>query len=516
MIIIKISTPFALGDAYKLSHWIQYPKGTTGVYSNFTPRKSRLPHMDRFVWFGMTSFINELNHQFNANFFNLTENEAVERFDNFYSGFFGVSNEDSNEKVRALHRLGYLPIRIKSLPEGSIVKHGTPTATFSTTHEEFYWFTQFIETWCSCMVWKPSTSATVAYYYRKTFEKYNRLTSDIDWIVDFQGHDFSFRGMSGIEDACSSGAGHLTSFKGTDTCPAIEWIKSNYSVEGLIGTSVPATEHSVQTAFLNEVTNDTNQSDLDYTLNTIRLYPSGIVSQVSDGYDFWGFVTNILPVVKDKIMARDGKFVIRPDSSPKTPVEIIIGDPDAPAGSAENKGLIQCLYEIFGGTVNSKGYIDLDSHVGAIYGDSITLEYQEKILEGLMRKGFSSNNIVLGIGSYTYQYCTRDTHGIAIKCTAVSSGVGEDRHWRSTYKDPKTDNSGKKSAKGFLRVDLENGEYVLRENVSQEDAEGGCLEVIFEDSCVHNKPSFNDIRDRIKSYLDRELANTNSKELTFA
>jgi nicotinamide phosphoribosyltransferase len=496
-----IKTPFEIADAYKLSHWIQYPAGTTGIYSNFTPRKSRRPGVDKFVYFGLQYFLMEMNYQFNENFFNLSEDKAVENFDNFYTKFFGVKNEDSNEKVRALHRLGYLPIKIKALPEGSVVEHNIPTATFQTTHEDFFWFTQFIETWHSCMIWKPSTSATTAYYYRKTFEKYNKLTSDIDWIVDFQGHDFSFRGQAGVEDACASGAAHLISFKGTDTCPSISWIEYYYpGVSGLLGTSVPATEHSVQTAFLNEITNDTEQSDLDYTLHTLEMYPSGIVSQVSDGYDFWKFVTNVLPKVKDKIMARDGKFVIRPDSSIKTPVEIIIGDSEAPVGTPEYKGLIECLYEIFGGTKNSKGYIDLDPHIGAIYGDSITLEYQEKILDGLMRKGFSSNNIVLGIGSYTYQYVTRDTHGIAIKATAVSSGTGLNRHWRSTYKDPKTDNSGKKSAKGLLKVDFKNGKYILLEEVTEDQEKEGCLETVYEDGKIVRIQSFDNIRNTLAKF----------------
>jgi nicotinamide phosphoribosyltransferase len=350
-------------------------------------------------------------------------------------------------------------------------------------------------------IWKPSTSATTGYYYRKIFNKYNALTSDVDWLPDFQGHDFSMRGMSNVLDACASGAGHLLSFKGTDSLPAIDWIHNYYPGEnGLVGTSVSATEHSVATAFLPEFTNNTDESDTAYIQNVLNTYPTGIVSAVCDTYDFWHLVTQILPKFKDQIMSRDGKLVIRPDSSPKTPVEIIIGDSDAPEGTPENKGLVQCLYEIFGGTTNSKGFIDLDSHIGAIYGDSITLEYCESILDGLMKKGFSSNNIVLGIGSYTYQYVTRDTHGIAIKCTAVASGSGDEKHWRSTFKDPKTDNSGKKSARGFLRMDLVDGEYVLTQDVTESEESSGALELVYENGKILRHQSFADVRAELAKF----------------
>ncbi len=496
-----ISTPLAITDAYKLSHWVQYPEGTTGIYSNFTPRKSRRPGIEKFVFFGLQAFLKDLDDQFRVNFFNLTEDEAVQRYDAFHADFFGAPNEFNNSQVRKLHQLGYLPVRIKALPEGSVVNHNVPVITLRSTDDTLFWFTQWIETWMSTSIWKPSTSATTAYYYRKIFDKYNSLTSDVEWLPDFQGHDFSMRGMSGITDAVSSGAGHLLSFKGTDTLPAIDWIKKYYPGDnGLVGTSVPASEHAVATAYLPESTNDTDESDYAYIQKILDVYPTGIVSVVCDTYDFWRLVTEILPKFKDQIMSRDGKLVIRPDSSPKTPVEIIVGDPDAPLGTPENKGLVQCLYEIFGGTINSKGYKVLDSHIGAIYGDSITLEYAEKILSSLESMGFSSDNIVLGIGSFTYEYVTRDTHGIAIKCTAVASGSGDEKHWRATFKDPKTDNSGKKSAKGFLRLDFVDGEYKLTQNVSHEEENEGALELVYENSVMYRHQSFADVRNELKKF----------------
>lgn len=496
-----IKSPFAVTDAYKLSHWEQYPEGTTAIYSNLTPRKSRRQGVDKFVWFGLQYFLDELTDLFNFKFFSYAENDAVKQFNTFYSIYFGVANESSNEKVRALHKLGYLPIKIKSLPEGSAVNHNVPVMTIESTHDDFFWFAQWVETFLSDSVWKMSTAATTAFYYRRLFDKYNKLTSDIDWIVDFQAHGFEMRGMSNPDDAAACAAGHCLSFKGEDTCPVLNWVDYYYygKDNGLIATSVPATEHSVQCAFKTDLLSPA-ESDLLYTLNTLKLYPTGIVSQVSDGYDFWGFLCNTLPLLKDQIMARDGKFVIRPDSSKKTPVEVLIGDPEAEKGSAEYYGVVETLYQIFGGTKNSKGYIDVDSHIGVIYGDSITLEYAEAILKGLEAKGFSSNNVVLGVGSYTYQYVTRDTHGIAVKATCVANGTGKDKIWNPIFKDPKTDNSGKKSAKGFLSVKWEKEEYVLHSNVTREEEEKSDMELIYLNGKMIKTVTYADVRNTLARF----------------
>lgn len=208
-----------------------------------------------------------------------------------------------------------------------------------------------------------------------------------------------------------------------------------------------------------------------------EVYPHGIVSIVSDTYDFWSVVTKIIPSLKAEIMARNGKVVIRPDSG--DPVKIIIGDSEAIDGSPESKGLIQCLWETFGGTMSDKGFKMLDSHIGAIYGDSITIERQLLILEGLKAKGFASCNVVLGIGSYTYQYVTRDTFGFAMKSTYCEVN-GEARE---IFKQPKTD-SGKNSHRGLIRVDKVDGKYKAVFPVSREEEQKGCMEVVFQDGVL--------------------------------
>jgi nicotinamide phosphoribosyltransferase len=206
------------------------------------------------------------------------------------------------------------------------------------------------------------------------------------------------------------------------------------------------------------------------------LYPEGIVSIVSDTWDFWKVITETLPALKDKIMSRNGKLVIRPDSG--DPVKILCGDPD---GSllAEKKGLIECLYDLFGGTINSKGYKQLDSHIGAIYGESITIERCQQITTQLKDKGFASSNVIFGVGSYTMQHNTRDSLGFAMKTTYAEI----DGKPTPVFKDPKTDtNKLKKSLKGYIKVLKKGNEYKTVELEKKEQVENCFITLMNEDS----------------------------------
>jgi nicotinamide phosphoribosyltransferase len=257
----------------------------------------------------------------------------------------------------------------------------------------------------------------------------------------------------------------------------------------LIGGSVPATEHSVMCMGMQDGEMATFRRLIE------EIYPQGIVSIVSDTWDFWQVVTEYLPILKPLIVQREGKVVIRPDSG--DPVHIICGDPNAPEGSPERKGAVACLWEVFGGSISSEGFKILDPHIGVIYGDSITLERCRAICEGLMEKGFATGNIVFGIGSYTYQYVTRDTFGFAVKATyGEVNGVG-----RAIFKDPKTDNGGKKSARGLLRVDEVNGKLVLTDNCTWEQANGGLLQTVFKDGKMLKMCKLSEIRERLKSKI---------------
>jgi nicotinamide phosphoribosyltransferase len=485
-------SPILLKDGYKVGHKFQYPEGTTMVYSNLTPRKSRSTEVNEIVFFGLQYFIKEyLVRQFNEGFFKRPKAEVMREYARRMDNYLGKDSITYNH-IAELHDLGYLPLEIKALPEGSIVPMRVPVFTIKNTVPAFFWLTNMLETLLSVVLWKPSTSATTAFEYLRTFTRYAKETVGEDFsFIPWQGHDFSFRGMSGIEDAVMSGAGHLLSFSGTDTIPAIDFLEQYYRAEcekELIGGSVPATEHSVMCMG--------TQGDEIGTFQRLieKVYPSGIVSIVSDTWDFWQVITGFLPALKDKIMARNGKVVIRPDSG--DPVKIIIGDPDAPAGSPEYKGAIECMWETFGGTTTPKGYKLLDGHIGLIYGDSITTGRQVAILEGLKKKGFASYNVVLGIGSYTYEYVTRDSFGFAMKATyGEVDGVGRD-----IFKDPKTDDGTKKSAKGLMQVyrHPSTGQLTLKDECTWEEEAQGELKPVFKDGKLLVDWTLAEIRGRIR------------------
>lgn len=522
--------PLTAIDFYKADHRRQYPAGTTMVYSNFTPRSNKLSNLpdnnDAIVFFGLQYFIKDfIQRIWNEGFFELPKEMVVDDYKRRMDTSLGKDTIPVDH-IEALHDLGYLPIEIRALPEGSLVSMRVPCLTVHNTNPEFFWIVNYLESVMSAYLWKPCVSATTARWYRKTLEKYADETGGDKEFVKFQGHDFSFRGMSGLQDAAVSGAGHLLSFVGTDTVPAIDFMEQYYEADAtkeLIGCSVPATEHSVMCMGGKEDEVKTFRRLITET------YPKGIVSIVSDTWDFWKVVTEYVAELKPEIMARDGKVVIRPDSG--DPVKIICGTAYKLMDSVEAdyahqnkmwlagfrvfehrgkhyslggynsatrshvieeiqptpemKGAVQCLWDIFNGTVNEKGFKELDSHIGVIYGDSITPTRAVSILNGLRAKGFASTNIGFGIGSFTYQYTTRDTYGFAVKATyGEVNGEG-----RIIYKDPITDNGVKKSARGLLAV--RNGTLYDEQPGLDSESE---LKTVFKDGKLLISQSLSEIR----------------------
>lgn len=246
--------PFLQADFYKTGHPFQYPKGTNKILANFTPRSARLapvlPELfdNKIVWFGLQGFIKEiLIDLFNREFFGKPAGAAVRQYQRRVDNALG-KGAVTVDHLQALYELGYLPLEIRSLPEGARVDIRVPPVTFVNTRPEFAWLVTYIETLFSCESWKPSTVATIAFEYRKLLTYFARLTGSPMDFVNWQGHDFSMRGMSGLYDARKSGAGHLLSFTGTDTIPAIDYLEDIYGADSdreLVGGSVPATEHSV-------------------------------------------------------------------------------------------------------------------------------------------------------------------------------------------------------------------------------------------------------------------------------
>ena len=802
--------PPKMSDFYKVSHRSQYPKDTEIIYSNLTARSSRLDGVSHVVFFGLQYFVLEyLIGQFNKNFFWLSRPEFDRELASYKRRLdFALGGDNDVSHWRDLYNLGYLPLEIKALPEGTLVPLRVPLLTVRNTKNEFFWLGQWMETLLSNVIWHPLTTATIAHQYRKLLNEYAEQTSDESGFVSFQGHDFSMRGHTSVDSSCAAGAGHLLSFCGTDTIGAIDFLESYYGAStqyDLVGSSVAATEHSVMT-----VNGESGEFETFRRLLT-ETYPSGIVSIVSDSYDLWRVLTEYLPRLKNEILSRDGKVVVRPDcydeitqiltpegwkyfkylneedevaqvndngtyefikplklikqyyngpmvhfkdhhgkldllvtpnhrmvyeqnhktkvseaqnikvgiwgknfirsaravdrgcsldafsrlriafqadgsyctgtnkkirfsfskerkinrlkdilndckleykiyplkdgrvefniwcnselvnkdfdwvdtndlcsnwccefieelshwdsnirgdgrikfdtTNPKVidkvelialsagygvlisvyeddrkeifsdvytanilldnkiggqsqtksqeyysgnvycvqvpsgkvlvkrnrctlvsgnsgdPVKIICGDHGCgcdgcyPISNEQRSGVIQLLWDTFGGTTNNKGYKELNPKVGAIYGDSITLDRCKAICEGLRSNGFASTNMVFGIGSYTYQHVTRDTFGLAFKATAIKRAGA----WHSMFKNPITDNGMKRSAKGLLAVipDVYTQELILHEDVSEdmESSAWNCLRPVFVDGQLVRTTTLNEIRER----LSREL-----------
>jgi nicotinamide phosphoribosyltransferase len=390
--------------------------------------------------------------------------------------------------------------------------------TFINTVDGFAWLTLYLETIVSSLAWKPTTSATIALQYRRNLVEWVMKTDPANaWLIDFLAHDFSARGLSPW-DMLSSGLGHATSFRGSDTIICIPGARYFYNEpkNEVCINSVNASEHSVSTTKIFTVGEE--QMMVDWLTD----FNEGIFSMVSDTFDLTmvakpgpgGFCYN----QKDLIMGRNGKLVIRPDSG--NPADIICGhgrteltEQEKRAGYPEfyTKGLIECLWEIFGGTVNDEGYKVLDPHIGAIYGDSITLERQIEIYERLAAKGFASTNIVLGIGSYTYQMNTRDTLGFAAKGSwfEVQQHIADEVFEKVGYnifKDPVTDDGTKKSLKGMVAVfEDENGDHYVKTECTHEEEETGLLQVIYENGKFYNQVSLKEIRSKVNALCNSEV-----------
>ena len=638
-----------VADGYKVGHRPMFPKGANFTYGNLTARADRLFERSvsksqfwdhKVVWAGLQGILQELNELWERSFFSKPKDEVIKRYKRRMDYYLGEGKVPVDGFER-LHDLGYLPIEVLSLPEGSRVNMNVPLYTIYNTHPDFFWFTNYLETSMSALIWKIVTCSTIAFEYRRVLKHWAQVTGTPKEFVDVQGHDFSFRGI-GLEDVRGS-FGHLLSFCGTDTIPAIDYAEDYYGAnveKEFVACSIPATEHAVATANI--------LSELHYELEKLgdskvdaegyarmrleaekrffkrlitEVYPNGAVALVSDSFDFWGVVTKIVPELKDVILSRPkdslglAKVVIRPDSG--DPVEIICGaeihtqaeaelmlyrrgredgrkkhiyfrdsegklfkatdainrnrnrswaeldadileragrtvvdsfqgmtetsrklsperlpmethDPVKPmiygflksmeieleydlAGryqcgyhilphelTAEEKGAVECLWETFGGTTTAEGYKLLDEHIGLIYGDSITVQRTEEIMRRLAKKGFASGNVVLGIGSYTYQYITRDTFGQAIKGTAIQI---EDT-LIDLYKAPATEGeTAKKSAKGFLRVDKVGDDFVLAQEQEMSfdtlATSSGELRSVFKNSQFTNRTTLGEIRERL-------------------
>jgi len=549
----KINSLFYV-DGYKLSHKQMLAPGTTKLYGTWIPRglKYAPKGVTKIVSFGQQLVWKWIHDEFEENFFFTKERPLLAKskrygLDGSMQSSLDLKKEEALQFIKdmslylgmeydgkhfeELWDLGYLPIRVKSLPEGVETLPNIPHMTFINTVDGFAWLTLYLETIVSNLAWKPAYAATVAKLYRRQAEEWVAKTDpDNMWLVDYMCHDFSARGLSGPHDMVSVGLGHATSFRGSDTLVAIPAARYFYNEpeDEVCINSVNASEHSVSTTKIFTV------GEQQMIADWLQIFPTGILSLVSDTFDLWKLITEYLPANKEAIMARDGKLVIRPDSG--DPVDIICGKTgdaayrnfdagnDFARAQKENKGVIELLWDIFGGTINEQGYKVLDPHIGCIYGDSITPERQLQIYERLAAKGFAATNIVLGVGSYTYQYQTRDWASMAAKGSwfevkelqadrCILKGIKPTtpieeipnicfkKQSYNIYKDPITDDGTKKSLKGLLRVEqievatnAEEGSYICLTEQTLEQESKGLLQVIYENGKFYNQTSLTEIR----------------------
>lgn len=566
-----------MSDFYKQSHAMMYPDGVAYLATYFTPRMSRMKHYaDFLICFGVQGFCEDyLIERFNDTFFNRDKEEVVAEA-KFILDETLSNKYDFISKIAALHDLGYLPLRISALPEGTKCpvyrkeQYGegmenpvkVPMVKVENTHPDFAWLAEWVESIMSCQLWYPMTVANQAYYYREIADKaYNKSCSN-DVSARSAISEFGFRGQDGSEGAIMASTAFLTSFNKTATIPAILYLRDYYGGKiegGDTAGGMISTEHSVMCS--------NYAVDGDEETFLLKLFketcPYGALSVVADSYDYWANIERMCKgKVKEAIMNRQGTVFVRGDSG--DPVDIICGIQEFLVGNSfmeladtcsqftiftpgeevdyfckvlgdngweygiitvtsdgyyakstsfrpykptlEEIGTVEALYNGFGGTKNKKGYIVLDSHVKAIYGDSITPFRAELIYNRLMKKGYAANNVALGAGSFSMRCAeesgallpfTRDSYGIAIKATYMETKDGKAYQ---IFKDPKTDTGMfKKSQKGLVWVgQKENGTIYAKDGYTRDTIpEGSLLRTVFEDGKMVNVETINEIRNRL-------------------
>lgn len=517
-------TPMLLTDYYKTVHHMAYAPALEFLTSYWTPRKSRYDGVDDVVFFGLQGLIKEhLIRRFNDLFFNVSWEEIERQYTRIIKNTMGEHAAECDH-VKELHKLGYLPIEIAALPEGTVSSIRVPVMRITNTVAGFGWLVNYLETYISVNLWQAINSATIGRRYRlHVNEMWDKTVSDKmvkkippkgcaitdSFAAPWDGSvfaqppasaacgDFSMRGMGSIESAVRSSAGHLLSFTGTATIGAICWLEDYYGADcekEVVGRGLPSMEHSVMETY-------TKQGEADSYRHLIcDVFPDETFTIVSDTWDFWNVVENIIPSLRDEIMNRDGKVIVRGDSG--DPVDIICGTKREIGGETpEERGTVECLWDSFGGYVNEFGYKVLNEKIGCVYGDAITYERMTEIYDRLEKKGFSCSCVTLGIGSYTYQYATRDSLGMALKATDCVI-AGEEF---AIYKDPATDRarggeSFKKSQRGLCYVYRnEDGKTAYIDGLTQEDMASGryddnLLQPVFRDGKLLNETTLAEVR----------------------
>ena len=478
-----------MADTYKNTNPDAMPEGLIKLTSYITPRKSMFKNIDKVVFFGLQGFIQEfLIDLVNETFFKRDKEEVLAEYKLYLDAQIGEQSYDLS-RIAALHDLGYLPIKMKALPEGSLVNMGVPCIELTNTHPDFAWVVQWIECIAQSELFGTCNWATMAHEYRKLANDFYEKTTD-GANPAMAMADFGFRGL-GVDNGIRASSSWLLSFDKTSTIPAMQYIDKMYNAEcakNHIGMGAVSLEHA--TVCSNLAICETEENLLRRLLTTV--YKDTSFSYVSDSFDYWSLVNDTLPKLKKEIMEHNGKFLVRPDSGDIVEISV---------------KTVQKLYEIFGGSVNSKGYKELNPKVGIIYGDGCQYSKIEEIWTKLEKLSFAADTILFGVGAFSFtamctpedgMVClTRDTFGFAMKSTDCVINGKE----YTIQKNPKTDqNHLKKSHKGLCCVTKDGGDYVCHDGYTSETLPAdNLLRTVYRDGQFVRTTNFADIRERLNA-----------------
>jgi nicotinamide phosphoribosyltransferase len=465
--MLKYNPILDLADSYKLSHFAQYPKDTTKVYSYI---ESRGGENADTIFFGLQAFIQEY----------LTRPVTTAHIEEaeIAAKLHGVPFYKEGWELLVKKYNGFMPVRIRAVPEGTLVPTKNILVDVMNTDPDFYWLTSYIETALLRAVWYPTTVATRNFHIKKVIKAALHYTADTEDKLPVMLNDFGARGASSLETARLGGMGHLVNFAGTDNLAAVMACREYYGEE-MAGVSIPAAEHSTMTSWQRdgEVAAYGNMVD--------QFADNGILAVVSDSYDIWNAVENIWgDELLEKVKNSGATVVVRPDSGDPitTPIEVI-----------------EKLMAKVGYTTNSKGFRVLPDYFRVIQGDGIGPNEITEILDGMTRRNLSADNIAFGMGGGMLQKLDRDTQKFAMKCSAIKA----DGKWIDVYKDPITD-PGKQSKRGRMTL-YRDGDRIFTNRTDKPkgwvDTCVEMMETVYECGKVTRYETLAEIRARVDANL---------------
>lgn len=451
-------------DSYKASHWLQYPKGTEYISYYIEARRESFD----VVMFGLQAFIKEyllkpICQQ------DVDEAEIVLKAHGL--PFYRDGWQHLIHKYQ-----GYLPLKIEAVPEGTVLPVGNVVCQITNTDPDFFWLVGYLETALLRAIWYPSTVASLSYFCKKQIRQALIKSADDLSGLDFQLHDFGARGASSLETVALGGLAHLVNFKGTDSVSALIAAKRWYNINEMPAFSIPAAEHSTITSWGKDREINAYQNMIECFGGEGKLY-----SVVSDSYDLWHALEHIWgEKLKDLVIEKGGRLIIRPDSG--NPIEIICKT-------------LEILANKFGYILNQKGYKVLPDCLRIIQGDGINAQSLPKILDAVMQKGFSAENVNFGMGGGLLQQVNRDTMSWAMKASAICING----QWQEIYKDPITSQS-KRSKKGVLAL-VKQGSDWLTIKQSELNGQTNQLQTVFFNGKLFIEENLTEIRLRTTSFL---------------